>query len=248
MNNSSFTLEESLKKVKTMSSFNIPSSLEEVVSLIVFGMVNNYDVKYENDILNMLNYTSLVITDNTKDIYVKNVKNIVSNNKINIFLDSNNHYAVYIDKNLNGLGLLENLVKAFNEIFTYSIDNSSLRNVFTSIQCEEIIKYILNNSNYNYIDIDRYTCNSNIGENLFKKIYNKDLKGIIDEAIIKKNINIIKDEVDSILGFGSYEMIKRLYDNIVNYSLSNNTYYLSSNYVKLRKIINEYLVKKYGIL
>ena len=248
MNKSSFTLEESLKKVKTMSSFNIPSSLEEVVSLIVFGMVNNYDVKYENDILNMLNYTSLVITDNTKDIYVKNVKNIVSNNKINIFLDSNSHYAVYIDKNLNGLGLLENLVKAFNEIFTYSIDNSSLRNVFTSIQCEEIIKYILNNSNYSYIDIDRYTCNSNIGENLFKRIYNNDLKGIIDEAIIKKNINIIKDEVDGILGFGSYEMIKRLYDNIVNYSLSNNTYYLSSNYVKLRKIINEFLVKKYGIL
>ena len=67
----------------------------------------------------------------------------IKNNKINIFLDSNHHYAIYIDKDLKGLGLLENLVKAFNEIFTYSLSESSLKKVFASLQSESNILLIV---------------------------------------------------------------------------------------------------------
>jgi len=255
MSKSSFTYENMAKMMKSMSLTNIPSNLKDVTTLVIYGMINNYDEKYSDNIINMLSYTSMVVTDNSRDIYIKNVKNIVSNNKINIFLDSNHHYAIYIDKSLKGLGLLENLVKAFNEVFTYSLNESSLKKVFASLQSESIIKYIINSKVDNKfldtisnINVDRYTCNSNIGENLFKKVYAKDsTKYIIDDAIINNNIDIIKNEIDNVLGFGMFDIISKLYENIINYNL-NNTYLLSKNYVKLRYFINEYLVRKYGIV
>lgn len=100
MSKSNFTYENMAKMMKSMSLTNIPSNLKDVTTLVIYGMINNYDEKYSDNIINMLSYTSMVVTDNSRDIYIKNVKNIVSNNKINIFLDSNHHYAIYIDKSL----------------------------------------------------------------------------------------------------------------------------------------------------
>ena len=256
MSNINFTYEEIAKEVDLKYSTYNPSILLEAIKLVIYGMVNNYESEYHDSILNMLDRVYLVFTDNTRDIYIKNIKNIKDNNSINMVMDEKDDYAIFIDYKLSNLGIIENLVKAFNKIFTYAINDIGLKKVFTSIQCETIIKFILNCnidnkllSNIPNMDINRYSCSSNIGENLFKKIYCFDsIKRIIDKAIISNDSNIIKIEVDSILGSGSFERISILYDNISKSNANGNTHAVAMYYLSLREFINKYLSKKIGII
>lgn len=133
-----------------------------------------------------------------------------------------------------------------------------LSNVFNTIQTNEIIKNILSiepNSvtneqlhniltNLSNIDLDTYQIEGlDIITNLFIPLYKENkLKHLIDSY---NNINLIKKELNTVLGYNAY---KDTYDQLIqiNNLLTNNTtnnyYELSNYYVNIRNnIINRYL-------
>lgn len=133
-----------------------------------------------------------------------------------------------------------------------------LSNVFNTIQTNEIIKIILSIApstvtnvslhhiltNLSQIDLNTYQVEGlDIIANLFIPLYKENkLKHLIDSY---NNINLIKKELNTVLGYNAY---KDTYDqlihinNLLSTNTTNNYYELSNYYVNIRNnIINRYL-------
>lgn len=247
MKNSDFTYENILMKVKDHVSYEYPSIILKSINLVVYGMVKNYGMEYLDDILAMLDSISFVFTDNKRDIYVKDVKNIKKYNYVNLFYEPNTEkYAIYIDYRLNELGILENLVLSFNEIFTISTPDITFKEVFNGIQGNYIMKYILELGITSSISVDHYVLSHHVGDTLFENLYqHKDIKKVIDSALINNNMSLLQYEFDSVLGNGSYHIIANLYESIQKLIKNDSdAYEIAIMYGNLRSVLQKYLYLK----
>ncbi len=133
-----------------------------------------------------------------------------------------------------------------------------LSNVFNTIQTNEIIKTILSIApssvtnehlhhiltNLNNIDLNTYQIEGlDIIANLFIPLYkDSKLKHLIDSY---DNINLIKKELNTVLGYNDYkDTYNQLIhiNNLLSNTTTNNYYELSNYYVNIRNnIINRYL-------
>lgn len=150
---------------------------------------------------------------------------------------------------------------------TIKIEGNIINEVFNILQSEEIIKLIIDLKIYNIecdnirsvlndfavINSNDYTfTDSNVLVNIFRRLYNIDsFREMITNALLKGDVNVLKESIDSTLGFDAYKILDynltEAYISFEEAKISNlKVYDYTLRHCLLRNMINLYIKKNYG--
>ncbi len=230
--------------------------------LIATGMIIYYGKKYKELIYDTI--SSLDFIENKYGV----LNSFIRADKKDVYLlDS---HTIYISSgSINPILRLEKMIYIINSLVT-NIRNNTVDKSINALQAEDIVKIILklrylkiNNdvfvkalSSYYNVDLEEYNISGNeIIVNLFRIIYEYGSVKDTFRINIIENKNIVKEELDNILGEGSYDIMNTDIDKIIrlfNESINNafvSKYDVASLVVKYRDdYLKKYIANKYKVI
>ena len=200
------------------------------------GNLNNSN---NNNILNsIMNFK--IINNNDSDIHI----NINNNSPINS-INSNKENKISINTNSTGANIMMNSTNEKNNLNNSNSENDNERGLYSeeenSEEENEIVKEIKENKNIiqNKNNINNLSNNDNInyGNISLNEIKNKLVK---EKKYLIEKINIIKDDILSLIGGTDYNYIFNLYNNTDKENEN-----IDEIYEKIEKFVNmNYDIKK----